>query len=440
MSVIRQLVEAVPLPKMVEIGQRFPNPTVEDIDHTVNRAFAAEASSIAWPASGEIAVVVGSRGISQIDKVTKAVVSHLKSRGYQPFVIPGMGSHGGATSEGQKEVLESLGVTEDFVGAPIRASMEVVQLGQLSNGLPIYMDKLAHEADGIVVINRIKPHTAFRGTYESGIVKMIAIGLGKQKGAESCHKLGFGHMAEHIVQVAEVSLRTGAILAGVAIIENAYDRIADIQVLPANDILDREPALLTRAKSLMPRILLDAFDVLVVDEIGKNISGDGMDPNITGRYPTPFATGGPKVTRICVRRLTEHTHGNANGIGLADTTTKQVFEAIDFEKTYPNALTSTVIEPVKLPMVLENDKLAIQTAIKTSNLLREEDVKLVHLRTTLQLDVIRVSESLLPVLNNRADIEILSDPMEWDFDANGALNVTRSWCGSYGQNPSHGKG
>ncbi|MFB5190641.1 lactate racemase domain-containing protein [Alicyclobacillus fastidiosus] len=427
MSVIRQLVESVPLPNMVEIRQRFPNPTVEDVDDTVNRAFAAESSSIAWPSSGEIAVVVGSRGISEIDQVTRAVVNQLKSRGYQPFVIPGMGSHGGATAQGQKDVLASLGVTEDFVGAPIRSSMEVVQLGQLPNGLPIYMDKLAHEADGIVVINRIKPHTAFRGPYESGIVKMIAIGLGKQKGAESCHKLGFGHMAEHIVQVAEASLQTGKILAGVAIIENAYDRIADIQVLPANGILAREPALLMRAKSFMPRILVDEFDVLVIDEIGKDISGDGMDPNITGRYATPFATGGPKVTRICVRRLTERTHGNANGIGVADTTTKQVFDAIDFEKTYPNALTSTVIDPVKLPMVLENDKLAIQTAIKTSNVLREADVRLVHIRTTLHLDVIRVSESLLPVLRNRDDVEIMSDPMEWHFDAVGALNTALSW-------------
>lgn len=427
MSVIRQLVESVPLPNMVEIRQRFPNPTVEDVDDTVNRAFAAESSSIAWPSSGEIAVVVGSRGISEIDQVTRAVVNQLKSRGYQPFVIPGMGSHGGATAQGQKDVLASLGVTEDFVGAPIRSSMEVVQLGQLPNGLPIYMDKLAHEADGIVVINRIKPHTAFRGPYESGIVKMIAIGLGKQKGAESCHKLGFGHMAEHIVQVAEASLQTRKILAGVAIIENAYDRIADIQVLPANGILAREPALLMRAKSFMPRILVDEFDVLVVDEIGKDISGDGMDPNITGRYATPFATGGPKVTRICVRRLTERTHGNANGIGVADTTTKQVFDAIDFEKTYPNALTSTVIDPVKLPMVLENDKLAIQTAIKTSNVLREADVRLVHIRTTLHLDVIRVSESLLPVLRNRDDVEIMSDPMEWHFDAVGALNTALSW-------------
>lgn len=427
MNVIEQLVGSVPLPNMVAVRQRFPNPTVADIDAAVHEALAAEDSKIKWPAAGEIAVVVGSRGISDINRVTRAVVAHLKQRGYRPFIVPGMGSHGGATAEGQREVLESLGVTESFVGAPIRASMDVVQIGELSSGLPVFVDQLAHASDGIVVINRIKPHTAFRGPYESGIVKMIAIGLGKQKGAESCHKFGFGYMAKHIVEAAELTMRSGKILAGVAVLENAYDHVADIQVLAASEILAREPALLEVAKQNMPRILVDEFDVLVVDEIGKDISGDGMDPNITGRYPTPFASGGPQVTRICVRRLTERTHGNGNGIGTADTTTKQVLDAIDFDKTYPNALTSTVIEPVKLPMVLANDRLAIQAAIKTSNVFREDDVRLVHIRNTLRLDVLRVSESLLPILANRADVEVLSPPVAWSFDDTGALNTSATW-------------
>jgi hypothetical protein len=412
---------------MVRIRQRFPNPRVGDIETAVEEGFHAANADIRWPERGEIAVVVGSRGIADIHQVAKVVVDHLKRRGYAPFIVPGMGSHGGATAEGQRQILESLGVTEEFVGAPIRSSMEVVQVGELPNGLPVYMDKLAYLADGIVVINRVKPHTAFRGPYESGIVKMIAIGLGKQKGAEACHKLGFGHMAKHIVQVAEVSLGTGKILCGVAIIENAYDQVAEIHVLAANRILEREPALLEKAKRYMPRILVDDIDVLVVDEIGKDISGDGMDPNITGRYATPYATGGPNVRRICVRRLTERTHGNANGLGVADTTTRQVLDAIDFLKTYPNALTSTVIEPVKLPMVLDNDRLAIQAAVKTSNVLREEDVRMVHIRNTLRLDVIRISESLLPVVQGRSEVEVLSEPQEWIFDHEGALDVRAAW-------------
>ncbi|MCF8565840.1 nickel-dependent lactate racemase [Alicyclobacillus tolerans] len=427
MSVIDELLTSVYVPKMVTIRQSFADQKVDDAQDAVKAAFAQEEGKIAWPSGKSIAVVVGSRGIADIHKVTKATIEVLRSKGYDPFVIPGMGSHGGATPEGQKEVLTSLGVTEEYIGAPIRASMEVVQIGELQNGLPIYADKLAYAADGIVLINRIKPHTAFRGKYESGIVKMIAIGLGKQKGAESCHKLGFGHMAENIVQVAKATIATGKILCGVAIIENAYDHVAKIEVLPALEILDREPALLEFAKQSMPRILTDDIDVLVVDEIGKNISGDGMDPNITGRYATEFATGGPNVTRIAVLRLTEKTHGNANGLGVADTTTKRCFDEVDFEKTYPNALTSTVIAPVRMPMIVKNDLRAIQAAIKTANVLHDEQVRVVHIRTTLNMDVIRVSESLLPVMANRPDVEVLSEASPWPFDESGDLDFARCW-------------
>jgi hypothetical protein len=417
----------MPLPKMIRIRQHFPSPVVADIEKTIHEAFQQEAKHIQWPSGGEVAVVVGSRGIADLHLVTRAVVAEIRRHGCSPFIVPGMGSHGGATAEGQREIIEGYGVTEAFVGAPIRSSMEVVQIGELQNGLPVYMDRIAYGAEGIFVVNRIKPHTAFRGPFESGIVKMIAIGLGKQKGAEACHKLGFGHMAEHIVEVAKAAIGTGKILGGVAVLENAYDRIAEAHVLPAAQILDREPPLLVRAKSYMPRIFVDDIDVLVVDEIGKDISGDGMDPNITGRYATPFATGGPNVTRICVRRLTERTHGNANGLGVADTTTRQAFEAVEFDMTYPNALTSTVIEPVKLPMILANDRLAIQAAVKTSHVLKEQDVRMVHIRNTLRMDVIRVSESILPLLRVRPDVEILGEPKAWKFHDDGSLDVDDAW-------------
>jgi len=421
------LLVCVPLPKMIAIRQKFPSPRVSNIEEATEQAFANENDKLSCPLHARVAVVVGSRGIADVHRVTKAVVKALKERGTVPFIVPGMGSHGGATDAGQAEVLAALGVTEEFIQAPIRSSMEVVQVGELPNGLPVYMDKLAYEADAIVLINRVKPHTAFRGRYESGIVKMMAIGLGKQKGAQSCHKLGFGQMAQTIVRAAEIALGTGKILCGVAVIENAYDQVATIEVLPAKEILTREPALLEQAKANMPRILLDDIDVLIVDEIGKDISGDGMDPNVTGRYATPYASGGPEVRRIAVLRLTERSHGNANGLGVADTTTKRCLESIDFEKTYPNALTSTVIEPVKLPMVLKNDRLAIQAAIKTANVLRDEEVKLVHIRTTLKMDVIRVSESLLPLLIHRPDVEILRDPEEWRFNEAGSLDFGACW-------------
>lgn len=428
MGVIEELLRDVPLPRMVKIRQKFSRDALPNVEDAVMAALHQEKSKITWPAiGGEIAVAVGSRGIAEIHQITKTVVDFLKAQGYRPFLVPTMGSHGGATKEGQKEVLESLGVTEQFVGAPIRSSMEVVQVGELTNGLPVYVDRLAEAAAGIVVINRVKPHTAFRGPYESGIVKMIAIGLGKQRGAESYHKLGFAHMADHIVQATEVALAKTRILCGVAVLENAYDQPVEVDVLPAAEILTREPALLLRAKSYMPRILVDSFDVLVVDELGKDISGDGMDPNITGRYPTPYASGGPQITKICVRRLTERTHGNANGLGAADITTRQALDAVDFDKTYPNALTSTVIIPVKIPMVLDTDLLAIQAAIKTGNVLRDEDVRLVHIRNTLAMEEIRVSESLLPELEGRPDVEMTGEPRLWSFDDRGALDEAFSW-------------
>lgn len=427
MGVIDELLSGISIPSMAKVRQTFMEVRANNIADAFTTAFQQESAKVTWPVSGEVAVVVGSRGIANLKEVTQATVSALQARGLKPFLIPGMGSHGGATADGQAEVLASFGITESSMGVPIRASMEVIQVGSLPNGLPVYMDKIASEAEGIVVINRIKPHTAFRGKYESGIIKMIAIGLGKQKGAEACHKLGFGYMAEQIVQAAEVSLATKKILCGVAVIENAYDQIAEIQVLPASEMMAREPALLERAKSYMPRILVDDIDVLVVDELGKDISGDGMDPNITGRYPTPFATGGPSVRRICVRRLTERTHGNGNGLGVADFTTRDVFETFDFDMTYPNALTSTVPEPVKMPMVLRNDKLMLQAAIKTANVMDDHRVRIVHIRSTLRMDEIRVSESLVDEMKAREGAELVSELTPWAFHSDGSLDDARTW-------------
>ncbi|RIV20215.1 DUF2088 domain-containing protein [Alicyclobacillaceae bacterium I2511] len=428
MGVIQELLEHVYLPKMVKVRQRFADAALTDVSLAVTDSLCKEEAKIAWPApGGEIAVAVGSRGIAEIHRVVKAVVDYLKGKGYRPFIVPTMGSHGGATDEGQKEVLESLGVSEKFVGAPIRSSMDVVQVGTLKNGLPVYVDRLAMAAAGIVVINRVKPHTAFRGPYESGIVKMIAIGLGKQRGAESYHKLGFGRMAEHIVDAAQVAMAKSRILCGVALLENAYDRPVEVEVLPSTEILAREPELLLRAKGYMPRIWVDEADVLVVDELGKDISGDGMDPNITGRYPTPYASGGPSITKICVLQLTERTHGNANGLGTTDFTTRRALDAVNFDKTYPNALTSTIITPVKIPMVLENDKFCIQAAVKTANVLRDEDVRVVHIHNTLAMSEIRVSESLLPVLAKQSDVEVMGAAQPWHFDNSGNLDVRTCW-------------
>lgn len=415
MRVIESLLKDVPLPRMVKVRQSFPAPEVADVPGAVREAVAAEGVLERISEGDRVAIAVGSRGVADIDVMTREVVRLVRSRGGQPFIVPAMGSHGGATAEGQIEVLKQLGVTESSVEAPIRSSMDVVEVGRLASGLPVYTDRQAYSADKVIVINRVKPHTAFRGPVESGLMKMITIGLGKQKGAEAAHSLGFKYMAEHVVAMARIVLSQVPIIFGLATVENAYDRPAKIVAVPAEKIESVEPGLLLEAKSLMPRILFDPIDVLVVDEIGKDISGDGMDPNITGRYPTPYASGGPRVTRIAVLGLTERTRGNANGIGLADITTRKAFEAIEREKGYANALTSTVVSTVKLPMFMETEELAVKAAIKTCNAPDPSRVRLVWIRNTLELKNLWISEPLLEEARRREDVEILTEPEATDF-------------------------
>ncbi|MBH8596947.1 MULTISPECIES: lactate racemase domain-containing protein [unclassified Thermoactinomyces] len=420
MNVIEELLRPYPLPKMVRVRQNFPAPEVVDVAGAVQKTIK-EAGVLTKIAPGNrVAIAVGSRGIADLPILVREVAAAIKSVGGRPFIVPAMGSHGGATAEGQIDVLKQLGVTEPSVGAPIHSSMEVVEIGKLANGLPIYIDKYAYGAEQVVVINRIKPHTAFRGPVESGLMKMLTIGLGKQKGAEAAHAYGFKYMAEHVPTMAREILKKVPVLFGLATIENAYDRPAKIVAVPGEKFEETEPGLLLEAKALMPKILFDPIDVLIVDEIGKDISGDGMDPNITGRYPTPYASGGPEVKRIVVLDLTERTHGNANGIGLADITTKKVFDAIDWVKGYANALTSTVVKTVKMPMFLETEELAVKAAIKTCNAFDLNHVRVVRIKNTLELKEIWISEGLIDEARERAEIDILSDPVPLQSQLDGS--------------------
>ncbi|MBA4541472.1 DUF2088 domain-containing protein [Thermoactinomyces daqus] len=420
MNVIEELLRPYPLPKMVRVRQNFPAPEVVDVAGAVQKTIK-EAGVLTKIAPGNrVAIAVGSRGIADLPILVREVAAAIKSVGGRPFIVPAMGSHGGATAEGQIDVLKQLGVTEPSVGAPIHSSMEVVEIGKLANGLPIYIDKYAYGAEQVVVINRIKPHTAFSGPVESGLMKMLTIGLGKQKGAEAAHAYGFKYMAEHVPTMAREILKKVPVLFGLATIENAYDRPAKIVAVPGEKFEETEPGLLLEAKALMPKILFDPIDVLIVDEIGKDISGDGMDPNITGRYPTPYASGGPEVKRIVVLDLTERTHGNANGIGLADITTKKVFDAIDWVKGYANALTSTVVKTVKMPMFLETEELAVKAAIKTCNAFDLNHVRVVRIKNTLELKEIWISEGLIDEARERAEIDILSDPVPLQSQLDGS--------------------
>jgi hypothetical protein len=421
MSILRNLLDDIPIPKMVRIRQKFDATKLDDYEGVLREELKKPGAIDAIKPGQRVAIAVGSRGVAHIADLTRITVEAIKAAGAHPFIVPSMGSHGGATAEGQRDVLRHLGVTEEAMGAPILSSMEVVQIDKMPNGLPVYVDKYASEADAIVIINRVKPHTAFRGRIESGIMKMIAIGLGKQKGAEACHQLGFKYMAENVPAMANIMLKKLPIVFGVALVENAYDETCRVEVLPASDIERREEELLVEAKARLPKLLFDQIDVLVIDYIGKNISGDGMDPNVTGRYPTPYAHGGPDVSKMVVLDLTPESKGNANGVGTADFTTQRLVDKADWPGTYANGLTSTVCAPTKQATTLENDLYAIKAAIKTCNILDYTKCRLVRIRDTLHLGEIEISVNLLEEARRHPDIEILTEPYDWQFDDEGYL-------------------
>jgi hypothetical protein len=422
-DLLTQMLKDIPLPRMVKIRQRFDDSKLDDPISELKMKLDQSGCVPNIAKGSKVAVAVGSRGIYMIAEMTKFVIDELKRAGTEPFIVPCMGSHGGATDQGQIEVLAHLGIDENSMGVPIRSSMEVVLIDTLPNGLPVYVDKIsATEADAIVVINRVKPHTAFRGSIESGLLKMISIGLGKQKGAEATHQLGFKYMAENVPAMARRMIDKLPIVFGVALVENAYDQTCRIEVIPAAEMEEREPDLLAEAKRRLPQILFSNLDVLVIDYIGKNISGDGMDPNVTGRYPTPYAHGGPDINKMVVLDLTEESQGNANGVGTADFTTQRLVSKADWIATYANGLTSTVCAPTKQATTLSNDRDAIKAGVKTCNILDFNTCRLVRIRDTLHLGEIEISENLLEEVRNNSRIEILSEPYEWQFDQEGYLN------------------
>jgi len=420
-STIDNLLDPIKIPKMVKVKQYFERPVIDKVEEEFIRKLNKKGVLSKIKQNQSVAIAVGSRGITDLPLMVKILVNQIKSVGGRPFIIPAMGSHGGATAEGQKDMLIRMGITEEYVDAHIRATMQVVQVGTSENGLPVYVDKFAYEADAIVIINRIKPHVAFRGKYESGLMKMIAIGLGKQKGADICHDLGFGKMAENIPAIGKAALEKANIIFAVGILENAYHETCQIEVLDNKEIESKEPVLQEEAKRLSPKLYFDELDVLIIDEIGKDISGTGFDTNVVGRYHTPYASGGPNITRVAVLDITDKSHGNANGLGIVDFTTMRAFNKFVFEQTYPNSLTSTVPASVKIPMVLKDDKQAIQAAIKTCNILDKEKVTMVRIKNTVSLGEIEISENLLDLARENPNLEIVSSSYDLQFDENGNL-------------------
>jgi len=413
----------VPLPRMVNVRQKFEAVHLGDIAASVAKEFQRPEVRARVKAGQTIAAGCGSRGIANIATIVKCVIRELQALGAKPFIFPAMGSHGAATAEGQRKVLEGYGITEAATGVPVRATMDTMVVGTLADGTPVYMDRFAAEADGIVVINRIKPHTAFRGATESGITKMLAIGIGKIVGAATYHQHGMDTFPELLPKVRDVNLARRNVLFGVGIVENAHDQTAAIEVIPSEQIAEREPVLQEMAKKLMPQLFFDEIDVLIIDEMGKNISGAGFDPNITGRNRRAVQWNyGPLTKKIVVLGLTPETHGNATGVGGADIITMRLFREIDIPSTYANIITSMNLDGGAIPMVMNTEQEAIQLAVKTVVRVKPQDCRIVRIRNTLELAQIQVSEPMLAEVRTRPDrFQIASPAAPFAFDAEGRL-------------------
>lgn len=414
---IEEFLRNVELPRMALVERDAETPAaLSDVRGAVREAL----EGVEVP-SGSVAVGVGSRGVGGIAEVVAALVEALKEAGAEPFVVPAMGSHGASTAEGQADVLRHLGVDEESVGCPIRATMEAVKIGETPSGVDVFMDENAYEADSIIVVNRIKPHTAFRGTVESGPTKMLAIGLGKQRGAYSIHATGWHEIHRTIPEAARVAVDTGKVAFGLAVLENSDEEPYRVAAVPAADLEAAEAPLLEEAKKKLLRLPFAFMDVLVVDEIGKNVSGDGADPNVTGRYPTTAASGGPEIERMVFLGLTEETGGNANGLGAADIVTERLAGAMDRPSTYMNSLTSTTPAPVKIPMVMPTDKMAIAAALATCAGVDPSGARLVRIQNTLKLRRMWVSEALLEEVEKDEKLRVVEDPKPMSFDEGGNL-------------------
>ena len=410
MSILPYSTMNLKLPKMYKVKQYFDSTHIPDIHKAIDEQLEQhEIKSLVKP-NQKIAIAVGSRGIYQIDKIVRIIGDRLKQLGADPFIVPAMGSHGGAAAEGQRKVLKSYGIDEKNMGMPILSSMDVEIIGKTPKGVPVYFDKNALNADLIIPVARIKPHTNFKGPIESGICKMLAIGLGKHEGCSRYHQEGFEQFPELIPEVAKVIIENAPIGFGIGIVENAYEKTFHISAVNAKDILTKEPELLFMAQQQMAKIMISDIDVLIIEKIGKEISGAGMDPNIIGRdqYGKLKGYDGPNIKRIIVKDLTEQTNGNASGIGIADFITRKCFNKIDFESTYTNCIAGASPEGAFIPIIMESEELAIRAALQCCNQIDFNHPKIVRISDTLHLEEIEVSECLLPDLKINSHVEILS--------------------------------
>jgi hypothetical protein len=411
------------LPRMTKVKQRFAATKLDDVATSVRQTLAEAGLQELIQSGQRIAVSSGSRGITNIPLITRTVIDCVKEAGGKPFLLPAMGSHGGANPAGQKEVLASYGIDEASMGCPVEATMDVVEVGRLADDTPVLLNRLAWEADGVILINRIKPHTSFRGRFESGLMKMMTIGLGSHKGATIAHSQGAEGLARLIPAWGAEILAKAPIRLGLAIVENAYEQTARVEALRPEQFTSREPHLLEEARASMPRIMVQGVDLLIVEELGKNISGTGMDTNIIGRMLLPGVKepDSPGVARIVALALTDESHGNANGVGLADIITRRFYEQIDFKATYANVFTTTFLNRANIPVIMESDREAIEAALDVQRLEKTEHARVVRIKNTLDVGEIEVSETLWREFADHPDLEQAGELADMRFDAQGRL-------------------
>ena len=413
-------------PRIVRIRQQFERPRLADIAAAVVSALDKLDLSRRIKSGQSVALTAGSRGIANIPLILRSTAAFLKKLGAKPFLVPTMGSHGGGTAEGQHHILESYGITEEFVGVPIRASMDTVQVGVTAEGFPVLLDRIASEADHIGVVARVKPHTGYHGPLESGLMKMMMIGLGKHAGALAYHRILLDHPFDRVVRsVGRTLMHAAPIAFGLGLVENAYDETAIIEGVAPEAFEPTEERLLTEARRLLMRLPLRSADLLIVDEIGKNISGSGMDTNVVGRkrafrMQAPLE-GTPSMRLIYVRGLSDKTHGNASGIGLADFTCTRLIQSMDYRATVINCLTAGYPEGAFLPVHFGTDREVIDAALAIIGTRAPEQARILRIRNTMHLEELEVSEPCLEEAERQTDFTALGRPRPLEFDAAGHL-------------------
>ena len=418
-----QGIEDVPMPKMVRVRQKFEADKIDDVRAHMLQEMDKLSIDKAALKGKSIAITVGSRGIPSLPILVRAMGDKLKEWGAEPFVIPAMGSHGGGTAEGQLEVINSYGVTEEAINMPIKASMEVVKVGEMEDAAhtPIYCDKYAAEADGILLFNKVKPHTDFKGEHESGLAKMIAIGIAKHTGCSWFHKQGFDTFAERVPMVAREFLAKMNVICGIGVVQNAYDEISEIMAFEKENIMEGDHKMLQIARRRLPKFKFDNIDVLIIDRIGKNISGAGADPNVTGRASMPGFEDELHCKKLFIRGLTPETHHNACGLGFADITTRRCLSEVDWASTWINVSTNTMINIGKIPVYQNTDFEALRLAIRTCTKIDYSKARVAHIHDTLSMTEFEISTSLIDDIKDRDDVEILSEPYDIKFGEDGYM-------------------